>query len=160
MKKLVAVLSFVLSVPSYAEFDQARFDKDTAYYNEHKADAQAIITLLSVFNADNDGLRKAFENRANGDAEQWRKLVGRVNKARDYGDKLEVFMHFQSCKNAVSQANLLWTSAASMVNDFSEWDNPESFRLKQYQEARKSFRTNYANCKDEVKSPPQKEKYN
>ena len=160
MKKLAVILGCVLSVSAYAEFDQARFDKDTAYYNEHKADAQAIITLLSVFNADNDGLRKAFENRANGDTVQWSKLLGRVNKARDYGDKLEEFRPFQSCKNAVSQANLLWISSASMANDLSEWDNPESFRVKEYKEARKSFKTDYANCKDEIKAPPQKEQYN
>lgn len=159
MKKLVAVLVSAVSLSAYAEFDQARFDKDTAYYNEHKSDAQAIITLLSELNTDRDVIKLAFEERANEDIKRWKSIVSKVNESREYGDKLEPFSHFSGCRNATIQATLAWNSGATLSRDFAEWDNENSFWLKQYKDAKKMFKEEYMACKDAFRVAPKKSDY-
>lgn len=163
MKKSLLCL-FILSSVAMAEngkqvLDKERFDKDIAYYNAHKKDAQAIVTLLSQFNRDNDGVREAFEGYVSGNVEKWRKTVDKLNSARQYQNNLEAFSYFAGCRSASIFADLMWSAAPSNFNDIDEWKNPNSPKVKQFKQAKKSFQAEYMACKQSLTAPQEKDYY-
>lgn len=152
-------LSGVAMAEGEKVFDKEGFEKDTAYFTEHKADAQAIVTLLAKFNADNDGIKQAFDGYAAGDTHKWSEAVNKLKAARKYQDKLEAFSYFAGCRNAVIYADLMWQSGAAMMRTPDEWRNSESFNLKQFKEAKKTFRAEFADCKSALNSAPKEQDY-
>ncbi|WP_410677804.1 hypothetical protein [Avibacterium paragallinarum] len=158
MKKLLiaSVFSFVIAFNATA-FDQERFDSDTAYYNEHKDDAKAIITLLSVFNT-NKGVREAFEQHANGNATKWQTILNKMKKADEYAKKIDTYSYFGSCSSAVNYAQSMWLSAPK-GRKIAEWNDKNSFDLQAFNQSKLEFQKNYSVCKNSVNHAPDKKDY-
>ncbi|WP_346556988.1 hypothetical protein ABCW44_06905 [Mannheimia haemolytica] len=160
MKKLLSALVIsLLATSANAKIDQEKFDKDTAYYNTHKDDAKAITVLLSQFNSDRDGIIEAFEGYIVGDLDKWQKLISKLKSAREYQNKLEAFSYFHACRSAVIYADLMWSSAPSNGRALAEWNTPDSFYAKQFRQAKKTFQSEFSDCKQAVRATPQEKDY-
>ena len=153
---LITVFSVSIAVNALA-FDQARFDRDTQSFNNHKDDAKAIVTLLSIFNTDS-GIRGVFEQQANGNPAKWQETLNKMNKAGNYAEKMGEFNYFFSCINAVNYAKLMWLSAPKGLK-ITAWQDKNSSDLKQFQAVKVQFQNEYLDCKNALKNPPNKKDY-
>lgn len=158
MKKLfiASVFSFGIAFNAIA-FDQERFDSDTAYYNEHKDDAKAIITLLSVFNTDK-GIRQAFEQHASGNVKKWQEALNKMKKADEYAKKIDTYSYLGACSSAVNYAQSMWLSAPK-GRKIAEWNDESSFDLQAFNQSKQEFQKNYLDCKNSVNHAPDKKDY-
>ena len=153
---LITFFSVSIAMNTLA-FDQTRFDRDTLSFNANKDDAKAIVTLLSIFNTDN-GIRSVFEQQANGKSGKWQETLNKMNKAGNYAEKMGEFNYFFSCTNAVNYAKSMWLSAPKGLK-ITDWQDKNSSDLKKFQEVKAQFQREYLDCKDALKSPPNKKDY-
>ncbi|PJG83785.1 hypothetical protein [Caviibacterium pharyngocola] len=159
MKKIITLLTLTILSLSVQAFDQEKFKTDTGYYNLYRGKAKAIVILLTPFNTSNS-VKEAFDLYSQGDPTKWRNLVGRLNEARQKGQEIGAFNYMSSCLNATIQADLMWNYAATMTtNGLDEWNDPNAFNLKMYNQAKRNFELEFSDCKSVSRTPPNKEDY-